>query len=239
MRILAIGAHPDDIDLLCGGTLLRLADEGHEIVVAIATKGDVGSPTLTRDEIAAVRFEEAAAACRILGAELIWLGYDDEWLFNDRPTRTAFIDAIRQARPDVIFAHSPSDYHPDHRAAGQLTLDARIPSAVRLVETARPALATVPKVYLMDTLGQQDFAPDLFVDISEVVERKDALIRAHASQDEWLRHLYDMDYIESMRSGERDRGSVVGVEFAEAFAELRTFPAVLPEFALPGEIRPA
>ena len=91
MNILAIGAHPDDIEMQCAGTLALYKKQGHEIFVAVATNGNVGSPVLSREEIGNIRHKEQITSCEMIGAELIWMDYDDEWLFNDRPTRTRFI----------------------------------------------------------------------------------------------------------------------------------------------------
>ena len=110
MNVLAIGAHPDDIEILCGGTLALYAEQGHKIFMAVATNGNVGTPDLSREEIARVRHEEQKRSCAVIGAELIWMNFDDEWLFNDRPTRTVFLDAIRRANPEVMFIHSANDY---------------------------------------------------------------------------------------------------------------------------------
>jgi LmbE family N-acetylglucosaminyl deacetylase len=225
MRVLAIGAHPDDVEILCGGTLALYAQAGHELVIAIATNGNVGSPTLTRDEIAAIRRAEAEASGRLLGAELIWMDFDDEWLFNDRPTRTVFIDTIREARPDVLFVHSPADYHPDHRNAGQLALDAAIPSVIRLVETSRPALTELPQTFVMDTLGGLEFEPDVYVDITDTLAIKAAALARHASQDEWLQHLYGMGYQQFIVDQAELRGREAGVRHAEAFRVVGTYPS--------------
>src|SRR5690625_1599587 len=103
MHILAIGAHPDDVELQCGGTLAKYAQRGDHVTIAIATNGNVGSPTLSKDEIAAVRKAEAKRSAEVIGADLIWMDFPDEWLFNDPTTRLRFIDAIREARADVIF----------------------------------------------------------------------------------------------------------------------------------------
>ena len=103
MNILAIGAHPDDIEILCAGTLALYKQQGHNVFMAVATDGGVGSPTLSRSETADLRRREQEKSCASLGAELIWMGFEDEWLFDDRPTRTRFLDAIRQAEPDIIF----------------------------------------------------------------------------------------------------------------------------------------
>ena len=106
MNVLAIGAHPDDIEILCAGTLALYKQQGHTVFMAVATDGAVGSPTLSRPETAEMRRREQEKSCAILGAELIWMGFEDEWLFDDRPTRTRFLDAIRQADP-MLFSCTP------------------------------------------------------------------------------------------------------------------------------------
>ena len=238
MKILAIGAHPDDTDILCGGTLALYAQAGHEVTVAIATNGNAGSATLGRDEIARIRRAEAERSCAIIGAGLIWMDFDDEWLFDDRPTRTRFIDAIRESAPDIVIAHSTNDYHPDHRIAGQVASDARIPSAVRLVETSLPALETIPKLYTMDTVGSLDpGALDCFVDISGVIDVKTRMLEAHASQKDWLSHIFDMSYVEFMRSQAAALGSRIGVAFAEGFTEVPAYPPARPDLPALGVVR--
>ncbi|MDQ0726727.1 PIG-L deacetylase family protein [Microbacterium sp. W4I20] len=229
MRILAIGAHPDDIDILCGGTLALYAAAGHSIVIAIATNGNVGSATLTRDQTAALRRREAERSCAVIGAELIWMDFDDEWLFDDRATRTVFIDAIRHARPDIMLVHSTGDYHPDHRIAGQVAQDARIPAAVKLVETRLPALTEIPKLYTMDTIGQLEGGLDVYVDITSVMDQKIEMAAAHVSQKAWLDHIFGMDYLEFIRSQASMRGRELGVQYAEAFRDIPTYPPSRPD----------
>jgi len=236
MRVLAIGAHPDDLEILAGGTLALYARAGHEVTMAVATNGNVGSPTLDRREIAEIRHAEAQRSADLIGAKLAWMDFDDEWLFNDRPTRERFIDVIRGARPDVVLAHSPTDYHPDHRNAGQVAIDARIPAAVRLVETTLPAAERIPHMFLMDCVGGVDFVPEAYVDITEAIELKEQMLLCHESQDSWLRAIFDdMDYVSFMREHTGLRGEECGTTWAEAFRELKTFPPVgswelLPNF---------
>jgi LmbE family N-acetylglucosaminyl deacetylase len=240
MNVLAIGAHPDDLEILCGGTLALYAAAGHRVTMAVATNGNVGHPTLGRDEIAALRHAEQQASAEVIGAELVWMDFDDEWLFNDRPTRERFIDVIRGCSPDVVFAHSPSDYHPDHRAAGQLTVDSRIPAAVRLVETTLPAAERIPHVFLMDNVGGVDFVPEVHVDVTDVLATKERMLLCHRSQDAWLRAIYDgMDYVSFMREHTAARGAEAGVAFAESFREVRTHPPTGSIELLPGTVRRA
>lgn len=237
MNVLAIGAHPDDLEILCGGTLALYAEAGHRVTMAVATNGNVGHPTMARDEIAAMRHAEQQASADLIGAELVWMDFDDEWLFNDRPTRERFIDVIRGCEPDVVFAHSPTDYHPDHRAAGQLTVDARIPSAVRLVETTLPAAKKIPHVFLMDNVGGIDFVPELHVDVTAAMATKERMLLCHRSQDTWLRAIYDgMDYVSFMHEHAGARGREAGVAFAESFREVRTHPPTGSIAQLPGTV---
>lgn len=233
MNVLAIGAHPDDIEYLCAGTLARYADEGADIFMAVATNGNVGSPDLSKSEIAAIRQQEAQNAASILGAELIWLDIDDEWLLDSEATRRLFIDAIRMSDPDVMFVHSEVDYHPDHRNAGRVALDARIPASVRLVESDLPP-SRIPHVFVMDTLAGINFQPELYVDISSTIETKSAMLSCHQSQDAWISDLYGQDYVEIMQCQGRFRGLQFSVRFAEAFRSVRTFPRTGDQSLLPG-----
>ena len=98
MRVLAFGAHPDDIEFRMAGTLAKYAARGDEVYMCVATNGEIGSYGMTRAEIAELRHREAQASADVIGAHLIWLGYEDEMLFDNRETRMAFIEAIRHAR---------------------------------------------------------------------------------------------------------------------------------------------
>ncbi|MDE3168104.1 MAG: PIG-L family deacetylase, partial [Acidobacteriota bacterium] len=109
-RILSIHAHPDDAEILAGGTLSLLADRGHAITIATMTPGDCGSAELPPDEIAAVRRGEAASAAALLGAGYVCVELRDLAIFNDDATRRRVVEALRRARPDVILASAPSDY---------------------------------------------------------------------------------------------------------------------------------
>jgi len=235
MNILAIGAHPDDIEIQCAGTLALYAKQGNKVFMAVATNGNVGSTTHTREEIAAIRRKEQEASCALIGAELIWMDFDDEWLFNDRASRARFIDAIRQAEPDIMFIHGPSDYHPDHRVAGQVAEDARIPASARLVETNLPFTSKIPHIFYMDNPTGLGFEPQAYVDISTVMDLKRKMLLNHKSQDNWIRAIYeDASITDLMEKNAMARGSSAGVAYAEGFREVRTFPrtgsfALLPE----------
>ncbi len=103
MRVLAVGAHPDDLEILCGGTLARYVEEGHDVVMCHATKGDRGSFEYTSEEVSRIRAAEAARAAEIAGAEYVSLGLSDgEVNAADPEQRLVVVDLVREARPDVI-----------------------------------------------------------------------------------------------------------------------------------------
>src|SRR5689334_3277524 len=122
MNVLAIGAHGDDLELFCGGTLARYAAQGDHVVMCVVTDGR-GRPAGNPDEIAAIRKAEAEASAAVIGAESVWMGIPDGGLWFDEAARHLFVEAIRRAKPDVIITHPPDDYHPDHKTTSRLVMD--------------------------------------------------------------------------------------------------------------------
>ena len=139
MNILAIGAHPDDVELCCGGTLAKYAKQGHKVFTATATNGNVGSATLSKEEIAKIRKEEARRAAAHIGAEYICLDYDDEMFFEDKQARINFINLVRYCKADVIITHNPHDYNPDHELTSKIVRDIAVMIPIAKIETkAKP-----------------------------------------------------------------------------------------------------
>jgi LmbE family N-acetylglucosaminyl deacetylase len=226
MRILAVGAHPDDLEILCAGTLAKYSARGDQVFMAISTNGDVGSPRLPKEEIARIREQEARASAAVIGAELHWLGYPDEFLSDDEPTRLRYIDLVRQIRPDVVITHDPvCDYHPDHLTTGRLLWNIRVMTTVPNIRTQHPPCEKIPALYFMDTIAGINFVPEEYVDITPAIEKKSKMLAAHASQADWLKDQYNMSYIEFMEICSRFRGLQAGVRFAECFRRSVTFPA--------------
>ena len=119
MNILAVGAHPDDLEINCAGTLALYAEQGHTVTMAVFTSGNMGDLTIPPDELAAIRKREAEASAAIIGARLLWPAVMDEHVFPNEQQRRIMIDLLREADPDVIVTHGPTDYHPDHRYTGR------------------------------------------------------------------------------------------------------------------------
>ena len=122
--VLAIHAHPDDIEFQCAGTLLRLAEGGVEVHVATMTPGDCGSAELSADEIADVRRSEAARAAALLGAEYRCLEFRDLSICFDNPSRRRVAEYLRRVCPDIVLTAPPVDYMPDHEVTSLLVRDA-------------------------------------------------------------------------------------------------------------------
>ena len=218
MKVLAVGAHPDDIEFLCAGTLAKYKRLGHQVAMAIATNGEVGSSTLSKAEIAAVRRAEAEASAAVLGAEFHWLGYPDEFLFNDAGTRLRFIDLVRQVRPDLVIGHDPeNDYHPDHVTSGRIIWDIHVMVTVPNIVTDHPPCAKIPEIVYMDTIGGVNFIPNRYVNISADIGHKRAMLSCHKSQEQWMVDMYGVPAVAMMENFSRMRGFQCGCSFAEGF----------------------
>lgn len=218
MRVLAVGAHPDDLEILCAGTLVRYVREGHDVVMCHATLGDRGSFEHTSEEIAVIRREEAQAAAAIAGATSVTLGlHDGEVNAADAEQRRLVVDLVREARPDVIITHHPDDYMVDHNQVSELVLEMSFLSSLPLLETARAAHPIVAPVFFMETVAGLGFAPSEFVDVSDVIDVKTAMLEAHQSQLTWLRDHDGVDIVEQMRTASGFRGHQCGVAHAEGF----------------------
>ena len=224
-RILAFGAHPDDIEFLCAGTLSKYNKAGHQVGIAITTNGEVGSATLGKPEIAAIRENEARTAATIVGAEFYWLGYPDEFLFNSPEVRLHFIDVIRDFRPDIIICpDKDADYHPDHTTTGQIVWDTHVMVTVSNIETKNPPCENIPEIIFMDTVAGVDFRPEFYVDITEQWETKAAMIACHKSQESWMINQYGVSCVEFGQTQSRFRGFQAGCRYAEAFRRPKFFP---------------
>ena len=235
MNILCIAAHPDDIEILCGGTLARYAGEGHQVTMAVFTSGNMGDAIIEPGELAAIREQESRESAAIIGAKLIWSGVMDEHVFPDREQRGIMIDVLREADPDVIFTHSPNDYHPDHRYVGQLVFDAYFQKGLPFIPgQQRPACRFAhSQLYLMDNLGGIDFQPAEYVDISNVFDIKTKMLACHKSQFRAMQQLAFTDLQQMIEVQARFRGMAAGVRYAEGFRRLDAFQRGLTKRVLP------
>ena len=229
--VLAVHAHPDDIETLAAGTLALLAAGGTSVVIATLTAGECGAVADSREETARIRRAEAAAAAAMIGARYECLGVPDLGVFNDDPTRRAVTELIRRVGPDIVLAAAPVDYHPDHEAASALVRDACFASSVPGYRTgAADPTPAIPSLYFMDPIGARDRdgkpAPtDFGVDITEALPLKRRMLEAHQSQIAWLARQHAItDFTAGMEAQGRRRGRDFAVAFAEGFRHYRHPP---------------
>ncbi|HZZ88087.1 MAG TPA: PIG-L family deacetylase [Caulobacteraceae bacterium] len=229
--ILAIHAHPDDIETLGAGTLALLAGLGHRICIVTATAGEGGATETAPEETARIRQREAAAAATVIGADYQCAGFADLAVFNDDPSRRRMTELVRAARPDIVITGSPADYHPDHEAVSVLVRDACFAASVPNYATgpAEP-LAAIPHLYFMDAIGGrnregQRIKPDFGVDITATMAVKRQMLMAHESQVAWVARQHGVDdYAGSMVAWGARRGRLFGVPYAEGFRQYRHQP---------------
>ena len=125
MNVLAIGCHPDDVEIACSGTLVKCRERGDRVVVCHVSDGDLGHVVIPPEELRVIRRQEARRAGEMVGIEVISAGFSDLDIFDgDRRSRDRIVDVIRYADPDVIITQAPDDYMPDHTAVSRLVFDA-------------------------------------------------------------------------------------------------------------------
>ncbi len=190
LTFLMIGAHPDDMDLRCGGLAIKLHARGHRVVFLSMTNGNAGHMSMDKAALRERRLNEMQEAARLYGGiRYETLDVDDGYLTADIPTREKLIRLIRREKPDVIITHRTCDYHPDHRACGQLTEDCSYLVGVPLICPDEPPLRKQPAILFCEDRFTQPspFRPDLCVSTDDVIGQKIRGVLAHRSQfNEWL-----------------------------------------------------
>jgi len=225
MNILAIGAHPDDLEISCGGTLIRYVREGHKIFMCVVSGGDMGHAVIQPDELRIIRRKEAENAAKVIGAELFSLeSSDGDIESSNKELRKQLIEIIRQANPDVIITHNPDDYMRDHIQAGALAYDASFISTFPHFITQTLNTSGFPPVFYMDTLAGIGFIPTEYVDISDVMEQKLEALACHESQIKWMRDHDGIDFLDFVRTCNKYRGLQASVSFAEGFRQYAGWP---------------
>lgn len=229
LTILAIHAHPDDVEFQCAGTLALLKQLGHRVVIASMTPGDKGSRDLGPEEIAKVRREENRQAALLLGAPYMCLEFRDLSIVVDVESKRRVTEALRRVRADIVMTAPPVDYMDDHEATSRLVRDACFNASVPNYHTGQwePAepTARMPYLYYVDPLeGVDHFGrpvpPQFYVDVTETFALKRDMLACHKSQREWLQAQHGVDeYLDSQARWGRQRGQEAGVEYAEAFRQ--------------------
>lgn len=199
MNILAIGAHPDDIEFGCGGTLIKYARAKHNVHLLVLTDGGFGGDPLIR------RSEQKLSAKAIGVKELFWGGFIDTEVVNNRELILRIENIVRKVKPDMVFMNFYQDIHQDHRAVALAGI-----SATRYIK----------EVLFYEVPTTHSFNPEIFVDIKDVLGKKMQLLKIHASQVGRTR-VKNLTIVESSRSCANFRGFQGRVKYAEGFKALR------------------
>ncbi len=224
--ILALGAHPDDVEMSCAGTLLAAAAAGKTIGIVDFTRGELGTRGTP-----ATRAAEAAAASLVLGLSAREnLGLPDGFFRNDREHQLLLVQAIRRYRPDVVLANAIHDRHPDHGRAAELARDACWLAGLRMIETlgddGLPQAPWRPR-NLYHYIQDQYITPAFVVDITAYWPKKWAAIQAYKSQffdpasAEPQTYLSSQAFSQFLEARGRDVGHLIGAEFGEGFTVQR------------------
>ena len=209
LKIVCVGAHPDDPETGCGGTLTKFARAGHQITIIYLTTGDAGIKGKSLTEAASIRKKEGEAACKILNAKPIFVGQIDGNSIVDNSWFDKIQKLLESEKPDILFTHWPIDSHKDHLATSILTQRAYIQMGAKF-----------PLYFYEVCTGRQsqNFFPTDYVDISEVKEQKLKAVFCHASQGFVSKEYYQLDH----GLMEDFRGLTIRVKAAEGFVKLTT-----------------
>ena len=235
MNVLAIGCHPDDLEIGCGGTLSRLAREGHSVYMCHVANGDMGHAVIMPPELGKMREKEAEQAGEIIGAKKVYnvdMG-DCRFRAGDQAILKEIVRIIRETRPDFIITHFPDDYMEDHVQVSQLVFEASFTSSVPHMFPEYPVYNLVPPIYYMDTLAGVGFLPEDYVDVSQDIDTKLKALNCHQSQIKWMLEHDKIDFLEFVKSCSRFRGLQSGVDYAEGFRVCRHWPRQVTKRLLP------
>ena len=224
LDILAIGVHPDDVELGCSGTLINEINNGKKTGILDLTQGELG----TRGTIE-TRYQEAANAAKIIGVAVRDnLKMKDGFFRNDDEHQLRLISAIRKYQPDIVLANVLHDRHPDHGRAGHLIADACFLSGLSKIETKDETGNSQQRwrpSYVLHYIQDWYHEPDILIDISDVFDQRMKAIEAYTSQfhssvsknDEPQTYISTPDFLESVIARARMFGKRIGVRFAEGF----------------------
>ena len=205
MKILAIGAHPDDLEYGCAGALIQHVNRGDQVFLAIVTDGSQGGDPATRRD-------EQLAAAKIIGAEdVFFLDYTDTRFECNRESIMKIEEIVQRVNPDSVYTHFGEDTHQDHREIARAVV---------------PAARSVPDLLFYEGLSSRDFNPTIFANIGSVIHQKLAALQAHSSQVTRT-NIESMTIVDIAQSAANFRGIQGRVTYAEGFVAVRYFMLTL------------
>ena len=224
LDVLAFGAHPDDVEMGCGGTIAKSTSAGKKVGIVDLTKGELGT-----NGTAEIRDKEASEASKILGVSFRTnLEFEDGFIFNNKESQIRIVEIIRHYKPDIILSNTQIDRHSDHGKASDLIYDACFISGLSKLETSFDGNSQDPWRPKINLNYQQwnDFEPDVLIDISDFMDTKINSILAYKSQvindgGSTSTKINSENFIESISYRSKNYGRLIDVEYAEAFQSRR------------------
>lgn len=218
MKILAIGAHPDDVELSCFGTLALCVSRGDTVVVCSVTNGNLGHKKLDKETLSLVRMVEGAEASKVIGSSYCTLEIDDMKVDENSDEQILkVVNLIRSVNPEIIITHSENEYHSDHTAVNKLVFKSSHLASIPNYETKNSPITHIPYIIYMDSVEGAPFIGDTWVDISDTFELKMKAIGCHTSQ---LERKEEEDYTDLFHIAEATasyRGLMCNARVAEVF----------------------
>ena len=234
MNILAVGCHPDDLEIACGGTIAKYTKQGHKVFMCVVASGNMGHKIIQPEELAKIRYNEAKKAAEVLGAEFISLSVGDLLVdSNDQSITDNMIDIVRYAKPDLIITHNSDDYMRDHTETSNLVFSASFSASITNRVTKHEVFNAIPPIMYMDTLAGMNFIPTEYSDISDTIEQKMEALACHDSQIAWMREHDKIDFLDFVRTCSKYRGLQCGTAYAEGFRPCINWPRVAAKRLLP------
>jgi len=226
LDVLAIGAHPDDVELGCSGTLIKEIQRGRKVGIIDLTQGELG----TRGTVES-RYQEAEASAKIIGIHAREnLKMRDGFFVNDESHQLQLISVLRRYQPEIVIANSLNDRHPDHGKGGKLVYDASFLSGLKQIKTfdenGTEQQKWRPK-YVLHYLQDRFYEPDLIVDVTGVWEKRMEAVKAFKSQfhlqdsNEPQTYISSPEFMDAIISRARLLGKRIGVKFAEGFTSTK------------------
>ena len=235
MNILAVGCHPDDLEIGCYGTLAKYVKLGPNVSVCHVANGNLGHAIIMQDELRAIRFQEAENAAKVIGAKHYSIDIGDLYVTAENDELINRLAAVvRETQPDLIITHFEKDYMNDHVQTYQSVMRASFAASLAHYDlTATTPVAPTCPIYHMDTLSGVGFIPTEYVDISDQIDKKLEMLECHESQLKWMRDHDNIDFAEFVKTCARYRGLQCGVQYAEGFTQCLAWPKLVPKRLLP------
>lgn len=226
--VLSVGAHPDDVEFMCSGTLKLLKERGFEVHICIISGGDLGSSVEKQEDIIRIRRQESINAARLLEAKLYPLGELDLRIELDDRNKMRVTEIVRTVDPLIVFTHPHEDYVMDHEVTSRLVrhgcFSASIPNYFTQSVLPQPIISEAPYLYYCSPLEGRNIYGDfvsqrIHIDITKVIDFKVKMLECHMSQRDWMSKLGMDRYIEGMKSTAKLYGEASGYEYAEGFTQ--------------------